>query len=64
MSDVLKPSVQLLIKLGSIIAHYEEWTSKTGHEFDKITIDSIMNEEDVIEWFKGMRELSLLPLKR
>lgn len=64
MSDVLKPTPQLLIKLGSIIVHYEEWTSVKGHELDKITIDAIMKQEDVKEWFKGMNEMALLPLRR
>jgi len=64
MSDVLKPTPQLLIKLGSIIVHYEEWISGNGHELDKITIDAMMKQDDVKEWFKGMNEMALLPLKR
>lgn len=62
--DVLKPTPQLLTALGSIIVHYEEWTSNSGHQLDKITIDAMMKREDVREWFKGMNEMALLPLKR
>ena len=32
--DPLKPSVRLLVKLGSLIVHYEESFSKDRHEFD------------------------------
>ena len=62
--DVLNPPPTVLIKLGSIIVHYEEWTSKTGHEFDKTTIDSLMEDINVKKWFEQMNEMALLPLKR
>lgn len=62
--DILKPSPQLLIKLGSIIVHYEEYNSPDGHFLDKQTIEAMMEQEDVKEWFKGMKEMALLPLKR
>lgn len=63
-SDIFKPDIKLLIKLGSIITHYEEWTSKSGHELDKTTIDSLMQEPDIKQWFEEMRKMALLPLKR
>ncbi len=63
-NDVLKPTPQLLIKLGSIITHYEELNSKDGHELDKAAIDSLMRNQDVIEWFEGMRKMAFLPVKR
>lgn len=62
--DVLSPSPQLLVKLGNIIIHYEEWTSGKGDPVDKITIDAIMKQDDVKEWFDGMNKMALLPLKR
>ncbi len=63
-NDVLKPTPQLLIKLGSIITHYEELNSEHGHQLDKAAIDSLMRNEDVIEWFNGMNKMAFLPLKR
>ena len=63
-SDPLKPSPQLLIKLGSIIVHYEELTSKNGSEFDKITINSLMSEPTVQDWFNEMNKMAFLPVKR
>lgn len=64
MADCLRPHGQLLIKLGSLIVHYQEWTSNKGHEFDKIAIDSLLSDEDVKEWLREMNELALLPQKR
>lgn len=64
MNDALKPSPQLLIKLGSIIVHYEELNSPNGNKVDEAAIKGLMLNEDVIEWFKQMREMALLPVKR
>lgn len=63
-NKVLAPPPALLIKLGSIIVHYQELNSPNGHHFDKTTIDSLLENEDVKEWFKEMDKLALLPKKR
>lgn len=62
--DVLKPSAQLLIKLGSIIVHQEELLSANAHYMDKSALDSLMADEEVKEWMKEMNKMALLPLKR
>ena len=62
--DELKPTPQLLIKLGSLITHYQEWTSKGGHQLDKSAIDAIEKDEDVIQWMKQMDDNAFLPKKR
>lgn len=62
--DPLKPNAQLLVKLGSLIVHYEEFNSNKGHPMDKTAIDSLMSDEDVKSWMKKMNELALLPIKR
>lgn len=62
--DVLKPSATLLIKLGSIIVHFQELNSPDGHHFDKSTIDALLDNEDVKQWMEGMNKLALLPVKR
>ena len=59
-----EPTPTLLISLGSLIVHYEEWTSQKGHDNDKIAIDSIRNQPDVKEWFEQMSNSAFLPLKR
>lgn len=64
LDAILKPDVGLLIKLGSIIVHYEEYNSSNGHFLDLQTVESLMEEEDVKEWFEGMSKMALLPQKR
>jgi hypothetical protein len=62
--DELKPTPQLLIKLGSIIVHYQELLSSDGHYMDKAALDSLLNDEDVIQWMKQMDDNAFLPKKR
>lgn len=39
MSDVLKPSVGLLVKLGSALVHIEEYLSPHGHPYDRDALE-------------------------
>lgn len=66
MSDnkCFKPSVSLLVKLGSLIIHCQEFQSGTGHNFDKIVFESLLKDEEVIEWMKEMNSMALLPVPR
>lgn len=64
MSDPLKPSPTLLIKLGSMVVHYEEMLSRKGHEFDKHALDTLVNDEEVKAWFSAMNKMAFLPVKR
>jgi len=59
--EALKPTPQLLIKLGSIIVHYKEFLSSDGHYMDKVALDSLLSDEDVIEWFEQMDKMAFLP---
>ncbi len=61
---VLKPSPQLLIKLGSIIVHQQELNSANWHYMDKAALDSLLQDEQVKEWLKEMDSMALLPKKR
>ena len=63
MSDPFKPSVQLLIKLGSIAVHADEAVN-SGHPFDAMTINSLLEDTEVKAWMKSMGDKALLPLKR
>lgn len=54
----------LIIKLGSIITHYEELNSPGGHPMDQTAIDSLMANADVVECFENMRKAGFLPTKR
>ncbi len=62
--DVLKPSPQLLIKLGSIIVHFEEYLSPDGHVLDMEAFKALLNNDDVKEWLEGMDKMAFLPKKR
>jgi hypothetical protein len=64
MSDPFKPSAALLVKLGSIIVHYEEMTSPTGHHFDKHALDGLLFDPEVVQWFAAMQDMAMLPVKR
>lgn len=64
MSNPLKPSLTLLVKLGSIAIHVEEARSKNGHAFDVHAIDALMADPEVVEWRTAMDALALLPRKR
>lgn len=64
MSNPLKPDTATLIKLGSLIIHYQEYISSDGHYLDRNAIDSLEGDEDVKEWIKEMDKLAFLPKKR
>lgn len=64
MTEALKPSATVLAKLGSIAVHAEEMLSPLGHGFDKIALQSVLADPEVVEWLDGMRKLALLPEKR
>lgn len=64
MSDPLKPSASVLIKLGSIAVHIDEMLSPKGHEFDRPALDTVLYDPEVKEWLASMDKLALLPKKR
>ena len=64
MQDPLKPSIQLLIKLGSIIIHQEELLSPGRHEYDQHALETVRNDPEVIEWIEQMTKMAFLPVKR
>jgi hypothetical protein len=64
MSDPLKPSMTLLVKLGSIAVHVEEILSPQGHSFDKAALDTVLKDSEVKAWITAMDEMALLPRKR
>lgn len=64
MSGFASPSLSLLIKLGSIAVHCDEMLSDDGHDFDRLAIESILNDEEVRDFIKEGRRTQTLPLKR
>lgn len=64
MSDLTKPSMSLLCKLGSIAVHTEELLSPDGHEFDRAALASLMTDPEVVTWLAEMQKAAFLPVKR
>lgn len=63
-SDVLKPSVSILCKLGSLYVHLEEGTSDKKHPMDVMAIKTIIDDPELKEWIIGMDKMAFLPKKR
>lgn len=62
--DPFKPPIGVLIKLGSIAVHVEEMLSPSGHAFDKIALQSLLEDPEVVAWVAKMDKLAMLPKKR
>lgn len=64
MTNPLQPSPGLLCKLGSIAIHADELHSNDGHSFDKLALDTLLSDPEVIEWLSQMETLAMVPKKR
>lgn len=64
MSDPLKPALTVLVKLGSIAVHVEEFLSPHGHHFDKAALGSLLDDAEVKTWLAQMDALAMIPKKR
>jgi hypothetical protein len=61
---MLKPSVTLLVKLGSIAVHADEMLSADGHDFDRIALQGLIADPEVVAWIKQMDAAAMVPKKR
>jgi hypothetical protein len=59
---MLKPRAALLVKLGSIAVHADEFTSPDG--FDLTAMRGLLNDPEVIEWLAKMTAAAFVPVKR
>lgn len=64
LNEVQKPSLTLLVKLGSIAVHVDEMLSDEGHEFDRTALQQLLQDAEVLEWIGKMDKLAMLPKKR
>lgn len=64
MADPLKPSLPLLVKLGSLAVHAREYFSPHGHPFDRTEIETRLADSELADWLAEMQALSFLPLER
>jgi hypothetical protein len=62
--DPLKPTPQLLVKLGSLIVHADEFLSPGGHQFDKDVFIFGLADPEVNAWLDAMTAKAFLPRKR
>jgi len=62
--DPLAPAASLLIKLGSIAVHADEYLSPGGHPLDKVALDGLLRDPEVVAWRKAMDAMAFLPVKR
>lgn len=62
--DPLKPSISLLIKLGSLVVHADEFLSPNGHPFDRMAFDNGLQDAEVQQWIRQMTKQAFLPVKR
>ncbi len=62
--DSLNPELALLVKLGSIAVHADEFMSPGVHEVDGYALRQLLLDPDVIEWIDEITKSALLPVKR
>jgi len=63
-TDPLKPSLALLVKIGSALVHADEFMSPKGHELDKTAYDDLMRDAEVKTWLSDLTAKGYLPVKR
>jgi hypothetical protein len=64
MSEITNPKLSILVKLGSIAVHADEMISSDGHQFDRVALESLLTDPEILHWIKQMDKLALLPKKR
>lgn len=62
--DTYAPPIALLVKLGSIVVHADEYVSGSGHEFDLQAIKSLVADREVLAWLASMDAKAFLPVRR
>jgi len=60
----LKPTPELLCKLGSIAVHADEWLSDKRHHFDLIVLKDLLFDPEVTAWLNAMDKLAMIPKRR
>lgn len=63
-ADPLRPTLSLLVKLGSIVVHVDEFLCEQGHYYDEVALEQMLQDPEVVAWVWEMTERGLLPVKR
>lgn len=64
IDELLKPEPTLLVRLGSLIVHYQEAYSPKGHALDRQAIHMLEDDPGVKKWLEAMTRYGFLPVKR
>lgn len=64
VNTMLQPSMAVLVALGSLAIHIEEYLSPDGHPNDKIAIESLLAGGELRAFLAEMDKLAFLPRKR
>ena len=62
--NILNPALTLLVKLGSIAVHAGELLSPDGHEFDRVALDQLLRDPEVLAWLEAMDAAAMVPKTR
>ncbi len=57
-------TIGTIVKLASIAVHAEDLLSPDGHHFDRLAIESLLKDEEVVSLLATMDDLALAPKKR
>lgn len=63
-NDPIHPPIGILITLGSLAVHIDEYLSPGGHPIDRQVIETMLQDRDLKEWLSQMDKLAFLPVKR
>jgi len=64
MGTFLNPTASVLAKLASIAVHAEEMLSADGHQFDRLALQTLLNDPEVLAFLEAGRHLAMIPEKR
>jgi hypothetical protein len=62
--DEFSPPITVLVKLGSIAVHADEMLSPGGHDFDRVALQGLLADPEIVEWLAGMDRMAMVPKKR
>ena len=62
--DTYAPPIALLVKLGSIVVHADEYVGGNGHQFDLDAIKALVADREVLAWLASMDTKAFLPIRR
>ena len=62
--DALRPELRLIVKLGSIAVHADEMLSSDSHDYDRIALQQLLADPEVVEWIDAMDKMAMTPKKR